>query len=867
MATRGMAEFRVDGVDYTINDPNNAPEFDASVKNEKDEYIYYQGDLYRFDAPHSANTAWSNRSKTKVKLGEELKNKVPNTRKVNGHALTDDININKSDVGLGNVDNTSDMNKPVSEAQQAAIDAAVAAEAAARDAAVDQLGDALVTEAAARAAADQSLEDRKVPKTTTVNGHALSGNVTVTKSDVGLGNVDNTSDVNKPVSTAQQAAIDELKSAFVSDVYGITGNIPIIYQNGIFYQRSTSQPVVNLTPTTYEGRAAAFFTCSAGDTFVVTGEGGGNAFRAWIFCDGSGNILLESGLNAVLNKTVITAPTGVVYAIFNTKTTNEYYAVKGEKALVDTVNANKYDFDNYAMNYLVDLNFDASNLNLTLGKYRNITTNTLTNDSSCAIIAYGIQYGKEVSFTDDDYLLSVIAYSDSSMGSANLIHGFDWTKAGEVIHLPANTAAYIFQFKKADGTTIASSEETAIKSAIKVYNTTDTTLTKENKAADAKTTGDKFDMLQINMDTANEAISEGKQLLPTIFVRGSRTNANSGEYLDQSVEYRITTLNKIKVDGDVNYTIADGFRCRRYWFQNGSFVSFDGSWKTNTMKLNKGYEYYVNIARVEEDETEIADINEFAKQVYIKGGEVSVLNVVVTGDSICRGSRNGGRGFIGDIGCPYVNIGIGGASLSNVIDSSLSTDTAHVMGASNIPDTIVKYATMTAEDWYLEPDAIISCGGVNDYNQSATLGTIPTIPVDNDTDAAALDPSTVMGGLQYLFYQMIKLFPKAHRFFLITHQSRTWPWTACSAGYTQTQLHDAIVAVCKLYGVTVIDVFGESFVTSTFSQYVSPTAYSTDHSVTNMYHIDHDKIHPLALGYRTGYEPFVKEALRKAVNL
>ncbi len=49
----------------------------------------------------------------------------------------------------------------------------------------------------------------KVDTSTTVNGHALSGNVTVTKSDVGLGNVDNTSDANKPVSTAQQTAINE----------------------------------------------------------------------------------------------------------------------------------------------------------------------------------------------------------------------------------------------------------------------------------------------------------------------------------------------------------------------------------------------------------------------------------------------------------------------------------------------------------------------------------------------------------------------------------------------------------------------------------------------------------------------------------
>ena len=40
----------------------------------------------------------------------------------------------------------------------------------------------------------------KVDKTTTVNGHALSSNVTVTKSDVGLGNVVNTGDSATPVS-------------------------------------------------------------------------------------------------------------------------------------------------------------------------------------------------------------------------------------------------------------------------------------------------------------------------------------------------------------------------------------------------------------------------------------------------------------------------------------------------------------------------------------------------------------------------------------------------------------------------------------------------------------------------------------------
>lgn len=48
----------------------------------------------------------------------------------------------------------------------------------------------------------------KVDKTTTVNGHALSSNVTVSATDIGLGNVNNTSDVNKPISTAAQIVFD-----------------------------------------------------------------------------------------------------------------------------------------------------------------------------------------------------------------------------------------------------------------------------------------------------------------------------------------------------------------------------------------------------------------------------------------------------------------------------------------------------------------------------------------------------------------------------------------------------------------------------------------------------------------------------------
>lgn len=71
---------------------------------------------------------------------------------------------------------------------------------------------------------DETLSE-KVGVSTTVNGHPLSEDVTVTKADVGLGNVDNTSDADKPISTAQQEALNQ--KADKSELAGVVlGQIP-----------------------------------------------------------------------------------------------------------------------------------------------------------------------------------------------------------------------------------------------------------------------------------------------------------------------------------------------------------------------------------------------------------------------------------------------------------------------------------------------------------------------------------------------------------------------------------------------------------------------------------------------------------------
>ena len=223
------------------------------------------------------------------------------------------------------------------------------------------------------------------------------------------------------------------------------------------------------------------------------------------------------------------------------------------------------------------------------------------------------------------------------------------------------------------------------------------------------------------------------------------------------------------------------------------------------------------------------------------------VRILCDGDSIAYGARNGKKGFVGDLGVPYRIDAVPGATLSNVV-----TD------CTNIPDQLT-----AAEDYV--PDVVIANGGINDYVYNAAMGEMPAAAVTTAAEAAALDRSTVLGGLQYLLYQMGAKYPDAKHYFLLTHKTTKsgvdFTVTANKAGYTQTELFGAIKTVCGLYGVEVIDVFSESCINTGCSAYVSPTKYADDNSVTNREWVDSDGVHPLAYGYLHGYVPIVRRVL------
>lgn len=133
----------------------------------------------------------------RIRVASQLELDTHEANTSNPHSVT------KDQVGLGNVDNTSDADKPVSDATQDALDLKYDASNPANY--VDAAG-------AASAAPVQSVNTR-------------TGVIVLSKTDVGLDQVDNTSDADKPISDATQDALN-----LITDV-NWTGD----YNNGVTY--------------------------------------------------------------------------------------------------------------------------------------------------------------------------------------------------------------------------------------------------------------------------------------------------------------------------------------------------------------------------------------------------------------------------------------------------------------------------------------------------------------------------------------------------------------------------------------------------------------------------------------------------------
>lgn len=179
--------------------------------------------------------------------------------------------------------------------------------------------------------------DKKADKTTTVNGHALSGNVTVSKSDVGLGNVTNDAQVKRsemgaPSGVATLGTDGKVPTAqlpsYVDDVLDVYGGASITdtVQNStcttanalVYYNTSSKKLVAQVTSgssrtyyakwkgltsfpdsTMYGTETATGVTPAAGKIYVYAGT---NKTYRW-----SGSDLVEISASLALGTTSSTA--------------------------------------------------------------------------------------------------------------------------------------------------------------------------------------------------------------------------------------------------------------------------------------------------------------------------------------------------------------------------------------------------------------------------------------------------------------------------------------------------------------------------------------------------------------------------------
>jgi len=202
-----------------------------------------------------ASAAVSDGSITDVKIVSVSTTKLTGVVPVaNGGTGASTIAAAKTNLAINNVDNTTDLNKPISTVTQAALDLK---ENSTNKSATTTLGTSDVlfptqnavktyvdAAIATTAVADGSITDSKIvsvnaSKLTGVvpvaNGGTGASTIAAAKTNLALNNVDNTTDLNKPISTLTQAALDLKENSANKSVTTTLGTSDVLFptQNAV----------------------------------------------------------------------------------------------------------------------------------------------------------------------------------------------------------------------------------------------------------------------------------------------------------------------------------------------------------------------------------------------------------------------------------------------------------------------------------------------------------------------------------------------------------------------------------------------------------------------------------------------------------
>lgn len=192
----------------------------------------------------------------------------------------------------------------------AAAASALAAATSATNAATSEANAATSEDNAADSAADAAASAASIAGGPVASFNTRTGIVTLTKadvtgtglakSDIALGNVDNTSDANKPVSTAAQTALD-LKADLASPA--LTGNPTATTQ-------ADSDNSTRIATTSWVRSAMSTLAAAAGFVLVIPGASGYLKLPSWL-----GGVILQFGslVGTTNGSSAVAVPFGLTF--------------------------------------------------------------------------------------------------------------------------------------------------------------------------------------------------------------------------------------------------------------------------------------------------------------------------------------------------------------------------------------------------------------------------------------------------------------------------------------------------------------------------------------------------------------------------
>jgi hypothetical protein len=285
-------------------------------------------------AESSGITSLSDVTITSVASGDLLKYNGTNWVNAAGYATLDSptftgtvSGITATMIGLGSVNNTSDTAKPVSTAQQTALDlkADIASPTFTGNVSgitKTMVGLNLVDNTADTEKPVSTAQQTAIDLKANIASPTFTGNVSgITATMIGLGSVDNTSDTAKPISTATQTALD-LKAPLASPTFTGNVNTSILFVDSIEVDTTgaTSGQVLKFNGTKFTPAADNVATAGSlnitdlADVLVSNISNGeilkwNNSSSKWVnSADNAGTVI--NALDDISDVTITSAATG-----------------------------------------------------------------------------------------------------------------------------------------------------------------------------------------------------------------------------------------------------------------------------------------------------------------------------------------------------------------------------------------------------------------------------------------------------------------------------------------------------------------------------------------------------------------------------